>query len=56
MNRLEFALMGIKRRFIGAYGSRRYRSESKYMPHQGAKQRAKYAKLAAKMAAKKDGE
>lgn len=57
MDKLLLALFGIRRRFIGEAGSRRFRpSQSKYMPHQGAREIARRQRQAAKIAARKAGE
>lgn len=46
MHKIEYALGGIGRRLIGGFDTRKFRgSRSKYMPHVGAKQRAKYAAM-----------
>ncbi|MDW9880466.1 hypothetical protein GOA90_25090 [Sinorhizobium meliloti] len=46
MHKIVTALAGIRRQFIGGFDTRKFREgRSKYMPHIGAKQRAKYAAL-----------
>ena len=47
MNRVERALAGIGRRFIGGFKTRdaRYYYRRSPMPHIGAKQRAKYSAM-----------
>lgn len=45
MKGLVAALASIGRRFIGGYRGRVYNSRSRYVPHIGKKQRAKYAAM-----------
>lgn len=53
MDKVERALSGIRRRFIGGYQTRVRGESSKHMPHQGQQEMARRLRQAAKIAAKR---